>query len=64
MEGARDLAVRMQAEGKGKVLDQFGNGNNPIAHYTGTGPEIWRQTGGTVTHFISSMGTTGTIMGT
>lgn len=64
MEGARDLAVRMQAEGKGKVLDQFGNGNNPIAHYTGTGPEIWRQTEGTVTHFISSMGTTGTIMGT
>jgi cysteine synthase B len=64
MEGARDLAARMQAEGKGKVLDQFGNDDNPIAHYSGTGPEIWRQTHGTVTHFISSMGTTGTIMGT
>ncbi|TWI55562.1 cysteine synthase B [Pseudomonas duriflava] len=63
MEGARDLAARMQAEGKGKVLDQFGNGDNPIAHYTSTGPEIWQQTAGTITHFVSSMGTTGTIMG-
>ncbi|MGE8297851.1 MAG: cysteine synthase CysM [Pseudomonas sp.] len=64
MEGARDLAERLQAEGRGKVLDQFANGDNPEAHYNGTGPEIWRQTGGTITHFISSMGTTGTIMGT
>jgi cysteine synthase B len=64
MEGARDLAQKMQAEGQGKVLDQFGNGDNPIAHYTGTGPEIWQQTQGTITHFVSSMGTTGTIMGT
>ena len=63
MEGARDLALQMQAEGDGKVLDQFGNGDNPEAHYQGTGPEIWQQTGGSVTHFISSMGTTGTIMG-
>ena len=64
MEGARDLALRMQAEGQGKVLDQFGNQDNPEAHYRGTGPEIWRDTSGTVTHFVSSMGTTGTIMGT
>ncbi|MDG1580204.1 cysteine synthase CysM [Pseudomonas sp. GOM6] len=64
MEGARDLALQMQAEGKGKVLDQFANGDNPEAHYHGTGPEIWQQTGGRITHFISSMGTTGTIMGT
>lgn len=64
MEGARDLALRMQAEGKGKVLDQFGNPDNPLAHYSGTGPEIWRQTAGSITHFISAMGTTGTIMGT
>jgi len=64
MEGARDLAERMQAEGRGKVLDQFANGDNPEAHYTTTGPELWRQTAGTITHFVSSMGTTGTIMGT
>jgi cysteine synthase B len=63
MEGARDLATRMQAEGKGKVLDQFANGDNPAAHYASTGPEIWQQTSGTITHFVSSMGTTGTIMG-
>jgi cysteine synthase B len=63
MEGARDLADRLQAEGRGKVLDQFANTDNPDAHYMGTGPEIWRQTQGTVSHFISSMGTTGTIMG-
>lgn len=64
MEGARDLASQMQAEGKGIVLDQFGNFDNPLAHYQGTGPEIWRDTQGTITHFVSSMGTTGTIMGT
>ncbi|MBB1519149.1 cysteine synthase CysM [Aquipseudomonas guryensis] len=63
MEGARDLALQMQADGRGKVLDQFANGDNPVAHYTGTGPEIWQQTQGSITHFISSMGTTGTIMG-
>lgn len=63
MEGARDLAEKMQAEGRGLVLDQFANGDNPIAHYNSTGPEIWQQTQGTITHFISSMGTTGTIMG-
>jgi len=64
MEGARDLALKMQADGKGKVLDQFGNSDNPLAHYRTTGPEIWQQSGGLITHFISSMGTTGTIMGT
>lgn len=63
MEGARDLALAMQAQGKGVVLDQFANADNPLAHREGTGPEIWRQTDGTITHFVSSMGTTGTIMG-
>ena len=63
MEGARDLALQMQAEGRGKVLDQFNNADNPDAHYASTGPEIWRDTGGRVTHFVSAMGTTGTIMG-
>lgn len=64
MEGARDLALAMQSRGEGRVLDQFGNPDNPLAHLRGTGPEIWQQTAGTVTHFVSSMGTTGTIMGT
>ncbi len=63
MEGARDLAHSMQEEGRGRVLDQFGNPDNPLAHYESTGPEIWRDTHGGITHFVSAMGTTGTIMG-
>ena len=64
MEGARDLALAMEARGEGKVLNQFGNNDNPLAHYQGTGPEIWEDTHHQVTHFVSSMGTTGTITGT
>ena len=64
MEGARDLAKEMEEKGEGIVLDQFANQDNPDAHYQTTGPEIWRDTGGEVTHFVSAMGTTGTIMGT
>lgn len=64
MEGARDLALEMEANGEGKVLNQFSNQDNPLAHYRGTGEEIWRDTGGEITHFVSAMGTTGTIMGT
>jgi len=63
MELARDVAEKMRDEGKGVILDQFANPDNPLAHYEGTGPEIWRDTGGRITHFVSSMGTTGTIMG-
>jgi cysteine synthase B len=63
MEAARDTAEAMRDEGRGVILDQFGNPDNPLAHYRGTGPEIWRDTAGKVTHFVSSMGTTGTIMG-
>ena len=64
MELARDVAEKMRDAGKGTILDQFANPDNPLAHFEGTGPEIWRDTGGRVTHFVSSMGTTGTIMGT
>ena len=63
MEGARDLALAMEARGEGLVLNQFANPDNPAGHFASTGPEIWEQTGGRVTHFVSSMGTTGTIMG-
>jgi len=63
METARDVAEKMRAEGKGIILDQFANPDNPLSHYRGTGPEIWRDTEGRITHFVSSMGTTGTIMG-
>ena len=63
MEGARDLAIAMEKQGIGKILDQFSNPDNPAAHYRTTGPEIWRDTQGKITHFVSSMGTTGTIMG-
>ena len=64
MEGARDLATAMAARGEGVVLDQFSNADNPAAHFVSTGPEIWRDTAGTITHFVSAMGTTGTIVGT
>ncbi|TAH42719.1 MAG: cysteine synthase CysM [Betaproteobacteria bacterium] len=64
MELARDIADRMRDEGRGIILDQFANPDNPLSHYEGTGPELWEQTGGRITHFVSSMGTTGTVMGT
>ena len=64
MEMARDIAEKMRDEGRGIILDQFANPDNPLAHFEGTGPELWEQTGGRITHFVSSMGTTGTIMGT
>jgi cysteine synthase B len=64
MEGARDIALAMEKEGKGKVLNQFANSDNPLAHFETTGPEIWQDTAGEITHFVSAMGTTGTIMGT
>jgi cysteine synthase B len=64
MEGARDIALQMEKDGKGKVLNQFANPDNPLAHFESTGPEIWQDTAGEITHFVSAMGTTGTIMGT
>lgn len=63
MEGARDRALALEQQGRGRVLNQFSNPDNPLAHYRGTGPELWQQTGGELTHLVSSMGTTGTVMG-